>query len=394
MTTTPALPNLVLQDQFDALEETLNGELVERRHEIRTAIVALVAGVHVFYLGVPGVAKSLLIDRLLTYIGGAHGFKVLMSRFTTPEEVFGPVSLKGLEDDRFERKLEGYLAESEIGFLDEGFKANSSILNALLWIINERQYRHGQNVIDVPLSTLFLASNELPEDDSLGALYDRLLFRHEVKPVRDQGNFLRMLRTVRPTNPQPLLTWEDVITAKAEAKQVIVPDMVYDAIATLRRNLKDAGLEPTERRFVESMKVIKACAWLDGRDTADVEDLRPLQHVFWDQPDQSSTVDKIVLAIANPLDNEARALLEEVEKLERSLEDITSDDEKVRKGQEVHVKLRRAAKDLAALEKRAGTSRRRSEAIVEVRERLHSVTSYVLHEVFGLPVGQGLDPTV
>ena len=374
---------LVLQDKFDTLDANLNGELVERRHEIRTAIVALVAGVHVFYLGQPGVAKSLLVDRIDAYIEGARTFKVLMSRFTTPEEVFGPVSLKGLENDQFVRKIEGYLPTAEIGFLDEGFKANSSILNNLLWAINERQYRQGVDVIEIPLSTLFLASNELPEDDSLNALYDRLLFRHEVKPVRDQSNFLKMLRTHRPVDPAPVLTWAEVEQAKAEARDVIIPEAVFNAVADLRKNLRAEGIEPTERRFVESMKAVKASAWLDGRDTADVEDLRPLQHVFWDQPDQSSTVDKIVLAIANPVDNEARALLEEVEKLEASLDKIGSDEEKHRKGQEIHSKLRRAAKDLANLEKRAGNSRRRSEIISEVRERLHSVTERVLSDVFG-----------
>lgn len=375
-------PALVLQDKFDTLEANLNSELVERRAEIRTAIIALVAGVHVFYLGQPGVAKSLLVDRIDAYIDGARTFKVLMSRFTTPEEVFGPVSLKGLQNDEFVRKTEGYLPECEFGFLDEGFKANSSILNSLLWAINERQYRQGQTVIDIPLSTLFLASNELPEDESLNALYDRLLFRHEVKPVRDQGNFLKMLRTHRPKDPTPVLTWDEVKDAVEEARLVTIPDAVFDAIAQLRKDLKAEGIEPTERRFVESMKVVKASAWLDGRDTADVEDLRPLQHVFWTQPDQSNTVDKIVLAIANPVDNEARGLLEEVERLEASLDKIVSDEEKHRKGQEIHGKLRRAAKDLNALEKRAGQSRRRSEIIAECRERLHSLTERVLSDVF------------
>ncbi len=380
MSTAPAS----LQERFDALDANLNSELVERRHEIQTAIHALISGTHCFYLGSPGTAKSLLVDRICAYIDGARDFKILMSRFTTPEEVFGPVSLKGLENDEFVRKIEGYLADSEIGFLDEGFKASSSILNSLLWAINERQYRHGNEVIGIPLSTLFLASNELPEDDSLNALYDRLLFRHEVKPVHDQSNFLRMLKTQRPAKPTPVLSWDDVEQAKREAADVVITNDVYDAVAQLRRDLKTAGIEPTERRFVESMKVVKASAWLDGRDLADAEDLRLLRHCMWTDPSQASEVDKIVLAIANPLDNEAHALLEEVERLEASLEKIGTEDDKMRKGQEIHGKLRRAAKDLAGLEKRAGNSRRRSEVIGEVRERLHSVTERVLKDVFDL----------
>lgn len=387
-TSTASTAALTLPEKFDALEATLNSELVERRQEIRAATIALVAGVHVFYLGPPGVAKSLLIDRLNAYVNGVRVFKVLMSRFTQPEEVFGPVSLKGLENDEFVRKIEGYLADSEIAFLDEGFKANSSILNALLWAINERQYRHGREVIDIPLSTMFLASNELPQDDSLNALYDRLLFRFEVKPVRDQSNFLRMMRTLRPEDPEPILTWEEVMQAKAEARKVVIPDAVFEALAELRRQLREAGIEPTERRFVESTKIVRATAWLDGCDVADVEHLRPLQHVLWERPEQQPDVDKIVLTLANPLDNEANALLEEVEKLEEKLNSITNDEEKHRKGTEIHGKLRRAKKTLDDIEARAGNSRRRSETIAEVRERLHNITERVLREVFNFDPDQ------
>jgi MoxR-like ATPase len=276
--------------------------------------------------------------------------------------------------------------------LDEGFKANSSILNSLLWAINERQYRHGTDVIDIPLSTLLLASNEYPQDDSLNALYDRLLFRFVVKPVRDQQNFLRMMKTVRPENPQPILTWEEIRAAQDEAKQVVIPDPVFEAMAELRRQLKAEGIEPTERRFVESTKIIRATAWLDGCMVADVEHLRPLQHVLWERDEQQATVDKLVIALANPIDNEANALLEEVEKLEEKLNSITNDEEKHRKGTEIHGKLRRAKKDLDAIEKRAGNSRRRSETISEVRERLHAITERVLKDVFNFDPDAEVQP--
>lgn len=373
----------VLQDKFDAIIDVLNQELVERRHEINAMVTALVAGTSIFLLGPPGVAKSMLVDRLNAYIDQADLFKILMSRFTTPDEVFGPVSLKGLENDEFKRKIEGYLATAQMGFLDEGFKANSAVLNALLWAINERQYRHDTEIIDIPLHLIMLCSNELPQDESLGALYDRLLFRFEVKPVRDQGNFLRMLRTQRVEHPTPILTWDEVMTAHDESKAVLIPDSVYEALAQLRKDLKQEGIEPTERRFVESMKIIRATAWLDGRTAADPEDLRPLEHVLWEVPEQQTLVSKTVLAIANPLDNEATELLQEIERLEQQLDKIESTDEKHRKGQEIHQKLRRAARDLSALEKRAGTSRRRSETIGECKDRLHRLTERTLTDVFG-----------
>jgi MoxR-like ATPase len=375
-------PSLTLPEKFDVLESTLNTEVVERKAEIRALMIALVAGVHIFLLGPPGVAKSMLINRLQKYLSGARGFDILMTRFTQPEEVWGPVSLKGLENDEFVRVLDGFLAEAELAFLDEIWKANSSILNSFLWAINERQYRHGNKVIDLPLGTLMCASNELPQDDTLSALYDRLLFRFEVKAVRDQSNFVRMLRTVRPENPQPILTWDEVLQAKKEAAAVVLPDPVYEALAEVRRQLKAKEIEPTPRRFVECTKVIRATAWLDGCDVADVEHLRPLQHILWEVPEQQPEVDKIVLQFANPLDNEATALLEEVDKLEAKVDAIGDDEEKHRKGTEIHGKLRRAKKQLDDIEKRAGNSRRRSETILEVKERLHSLTERVLTEVF------------
>lgn len=371
-----------LADRFNSLEEMLNTELVERRAEVRGVVTALVAGVHVYLLGSPGIGKTLLVDRLNTYVSDTRVFRILMSRFTTPEEVFGPVSLKGLENDEFVRKIDGYLATCEVGFLDEIFKANSSILNALLWAINERQYRHGTENIDIPLSTIIGASNELPADESLAALYDRLLLRYEVKPVRDTQNFLTMLSTSRPNNPEPILHWNDVINAQQEARQVIIPQDVYEALAELRRLLKDEGIEPTDRRFVESTKLIRASAWLDGMDTADTENLRLLQHAMWDHPEQQAVVSQIVLNLANPLDSEAASLLSEIEKLEVKLNEIVKDEERHRKGTEIHGKLRRAKKELDSIEERAGSGRRRSETIMEVRSRLQSITQRVLVEIF------------
>lgn len=387
-TATPAAPPL--QDLFDLLGATLNQEMVERRQEIDTALIALVAGVHVFYLGTPGTAKSMMVDRLNAYIGGARVFKILMSRFTTPDEVFGPVSLAGLKDDRFERRIEGYLADAELVFLDEGFKSNSSVLNALLWAINERIYRHGTNVVHVPLSTLFLASNELPQDESLGALYDRLLFRFEVKKVRDQNSFVRMIRTVRPETPDPILTWEQVETAKAEARNVVIPDEVVTAVADLRKKLAEKGIEPTDRRFVEALKIVRAAAWLDGCTQADTEHLRPLQHVFWEVPEQAATVSQVVLAIANPMENEALSLLAELDKLEESLNKLVGDDDKQRKGAELHGKLRKAKKELDALKKRAGSGRRRTGTLNEIQTRLTVLTERVLEEVFKIDPAEGV----
>lgn len=383
-TTTTEAPEeqFPIQSKFDALETILNVELVERKPEIRASILTLVAGTTLFMLGSPGVGKSYLTTRLTAYIKDARYFNILMTKFTQPEEVFGPFSLKALDDDKFERVITSYLPDSELAMVDEIFKANSSILNAFLWAINERIYRHGTEVIDIPLSALFCASNELPADDSLAALYDRLLFRFEVAPVRDQRNFIKMMRTRAPKNPEPILEWHEIKTAQDEAAVVVVPDPVFEAMAELRKQLKEKGIEPTERRFVESLRIIRAAAWLDGRDTADVEDMRPLEHVMWEEPEQHPTVKEIVLAMASPLDNEANKLLDDLVKLEDQLDNLNTDDERHRVGNEVYGKVRRAKGEFDEIKKRAGSSRRRSEVLVQVHDKLGTLTDRVLEEVF------------
>lgn len=393
VTTTPqaaaVAPVPTTVDKLDSLESVLNGELVERRAEIRGVITALVAGTTMFMVGPPGTGKSWLVNRVLRYVSVPRHFDILMTRFTTPEEMFGPVSLKGLENDEFIRNIEGFLAEADAAFIDEIFKANSSILNALLWAINERQYRHGNQIIQIPLATLFTASNELPQDESLAALYDRLLLRFDVKPIRDNGNFVRMMRNGKVKNPAAILTWEEVMQAREEAGKVIVPEGVLTAIADIRKELNAKGIENTERRYMESLRAVRATAHLDGCTTADVEHLRPLENILWERPEQIATVAEIISKVANPLDSEAAALIEQLTTLESKLDSIGVGEDRYRTGTEIHGKLRRARKDLEALQARVGGSRRKAETVTEAHAMLKKLTARVLNEVF--EVSDGVD---
>jgi MoxR-like ATPase len=377
-------PTLVLQPKFNALEDTLNTYMVERRQEIRAATIALISRTHFFQYGQPGIGKSMLVDLLLAQIAGARGFKILMTKFTTDSEVWGPYSIKGMENDEFVRKLDGYLAEAELAFLDEIWKANSSILNSLLWAFNEGIYRHGATVISIPIGSVFAASNELPTDDVLNAIYDRLLTRIEVAPVRDPTNFKRMLTTRIPDIFDPIMTWDDVVTAQNEARKVTLSPQALDAMVEIRRNLADKNIEPTPRRFNECQKLIRAAAWLDGLTEADVDHLQPLRHALWERPEQQDEVERVVLGVANPFANEARTLLADLETLNGMIDTALRDPEKHRRGNEVHKKLRKAKAELDALENRAGGSSKRNSAVLDVRDRLRVITERLMREVFGL----------
>ncbi len=318
MTNSPTLPEL--QEKFSKLQNVLNTELVERFSEIQVSLTAIVAGQHVFLYGPPGVAKSMLVNRLEKYISGASKFSVLLSRFSTPEEVLGPKSLAAMKRDEDKRNIDGYLPTASLAFIDEIFKANSSILNALLQAINERLYRHGTEMLSIPLSTLFCASNELPQDESLNALYDRLLVRLEVKGIQDHQSFLQMLNTSHSESPTPILTWDDIEAAKKEAANVIISDEVYEGLIKIRRALSSENIHPTDRRFHQSLDLVRAAAWLDGETTAYADHLLPLQHVLWDQPEQQQCVTNIVISASSPINAEALQMLDELTQIRTQIE--------------------------------------------------------------------------
>ena len=160
------------RERLAAIATELDQTFVERSEVVEGALAALLAGQHLLLIGPPGTAKSMLADRICQRIEGAGYFQWLLTKFTTPEEVFGAVSLKALERDEYRRVTTNKLPEAHIAFLDEIFKASSSILNALLTLLNERCFDNGSERLRTPLVTLFGAANELPEEDELQAVYD------------------------------------------------------------------------------------------------------------------------------------------------------------------------------------------------------------------------------
>ena len=196
---------------------------MKRDELVDGALLALLAGQHLLLIGPPGTAKSMLARELCRRIDGQY-FEWLLTKFTTPEEIFGPLSLVALEQGRYERVTELKLPEAEIAFLDEVFKANSAILNSLLTILNERRFHQGNVAAQVPLRTLVAASNELPDEDELAALYDRFLLRFVVGYIERDDRFRELLLFNDEDDQTPTcLSGDDLAELQARCAAVAVP---------------------------------------------------------------------------------------------------------------------------------------------------------------------------
>nr|WP_319540873.1 AAA family ATPase [uncultured Methanospirillum sp.] len=292
-----------LKDEIQTLCAGFNTHFIERDEEILGAVLAILSNENILYLGPPGTAKTYLAQSICRSIRGADFFYYLLTRFTTPEEIFGPLSIKSLENDEFRRKTDGCLPASHIAFLDEIFKANSSILNSLLTILNERQFHNGTEVIDTPLLTVFGASNELPEEDeSLEALYDRFLFRYDVRYIQNEENVKTLLFMSGPDfSPLTTLTTEKIAWIREQSRSVQIPGEVQDIILSLKRHLEQRDSEEgdgfwvSDRRWKKITGVLRVAAAANGNGSIDRTMLLLLQHLLWDLPEQKEEIRNLII---------------------------------------------------------------------------------------------------
>ncbi|MBF6611579.1 MAG: AAA family ATPase [Chloroflexi bacterium] len=392
--------------RYRALETQLCAQLLEREEVVRAALIAILARQHMVLLGPPGTAKSqlvaLLAQRISSPTGGLRYFIWLMTRFTTPDEIFGPISVTGLRNDEYRRITAGKAPEAELVFLDEPFKASSAILNSLLTLMNERAFDNGSARVPVPLISLFGASNEMPQGEDLQALWDRFSLRLQTAYLSD-GGFSRLLRATVAATPvahfggsqvaaaaRVAVTRDELLALQSASAGVTIADAMLGAIEQLRKDLKAKGIIASDRRWVQSLALLRAHALLEGRNVVEEDDLLILRDVLWQTPEQRQDIGRVVAHLANPLNARAEELADQAASVHKAFLDVQNDAgkndaEKMQAALEAFGKFKSNRAKLAELQNAARTQGRNTVRIDRAYEQVTSMFQEVVR-LAGVPL--------
>lgn len=322
--------------QIKKMLDVMSSGIYEKEHIIAMALLSAIAGESIFLLGPPGTAKSLVARRLKLAFSQGNAFEYLMSRFSTPDEIFGPVSISLLKnEDRYERVVDGFMPTATVVFLDEIWKASPSIQNTLLTAINERIFKNGRETISLPMKALIAASNELPaEDEGLEALWDRFLLRMVSNCIQSETTFYKMIRqksVMDVTMPDDLkITDELYLTWKQEIENIQIPDSILDTITYIRKRLKEEGEKEgqnvmdfyvSDRRWKKCIHLLQASAFLNGRNSINITDIPILIHCLWNT---TASIPVIIDVVAGSVIQKLERQMNQIEKgIDQALKQVS-----------------------------------------------------------------------
>lgn len=316
----------------------MNQLFVERDELVKLMQLAITTGTNLLMLGPPGTAKSAITYELCGRIENANYFQWMLNKTSDPSEILGPFSVKEMENDKFMRITTGKLPEAHIAFMDEVFKSNAPTLNALLTIMNEHIFYNDGKPQPIPLISMFGASNEPPEDDSLDAMYDRFIFRMNVQYIHDAANKKRMhsnyvdnraglLGLVNKTT----ITLDELMSLQEEARNIKVPKNIINTFIRLISDLDRNAIHISDRRQNECFKVMQGSAVLRGAKQVGLDDFKSLVYVLWEKEEHIPVIESSIAKLVNPYDDNFKQLKDNFMQVKNDIESITDTSLKAKK---------------------------------------------------------------
>ena len=339
-----------LQPKLSALLKVLNQNLYNKENSIKLILLAVLAGESAFLLGEPGSAKSLIAHRISEGFedldttkpenaGCVKYFEYLMSQFSTPDEIFGPVSLQALKNDEYKRITDNYLPKAQFAFLDEIWKASPAIQNSLLTILNEKKFQNGFESQKVPLQGFVVASNELPaKNEGLEAIFDRFLVRIIEEPISSDSIFFKMITSKKDTNTQIAnkIDGSKLKLLQEKAEEVEFPENLFEIIRNIRQEIKNYNKSLKEdkeaflvsdRRWKKIVGLLKMSAFLNDRKEINLSDFEIVPYCIWSTEKQYEDGKKIV---KNVIEKTVKCYSEGLEKLFNEMETSSFSSENIR----------------------------------------------------------------
>ena len=372
----------------------MNNLFVERDELIKLMELAIVTGTNLLMLGPPGTAKSAITYELCGRIENANYFQWMLNKTSDPSEILGPFSVKEMENDKFMRITTGKLPEAHIAFMDEVFKSNAPTLNALLTIMNEHIFYNDGKPVEVPLISMFGASNEPPEDESLDAMYDRFIFRMNVQYIHDAANKKRMhsnyvdnraglLNLVNKTT----ITLEEVQALQAAAKAVKVPKDIINKFIRLISDLDRQAVHISDRRQNECFKVMQGSAVLAGRNSVTLDDFKSLVYVLWEKEEHIPLIESSILKMVNPYDDRFKELKENFNQVKTDIESITDSSQKSKKAIESKGVIEKIASKTNKLINEATKNGKDVTEFIEFRDNMVKYNQELINAALGTSFG-------